>query len=243
MNHMGSNQRGLSVLDVFVEPKEYLRSVSADSHWIHAGIVVVLFMLAGIVSTYLVMHDDGLLDEHLSRLTRRQPTTMSTERFEASLERTRAVLASPAVVLYISVQSGVFRAFHLAGFWVVLGGACALAAQSVRVFGKLVLAAASATPVLLLGTVINYLLRTAFRDLSAVASLLPLVGYCGGKSLTCFVVGSVDVFCLWYLVILSLEVGALLRWSAARALFLVGASWAIVVVCSFLTDTGAGWTM
>jgi hypothetical protein len=240
---MGSDQRGLSVLDVFVEPKEYLRSVSANSHWTHAGIVVVLFMLAGVVSTYLVMHNEGLLDEYLGRLTRRQPVNMSTERFQASLERTRAVLTSPAVVLYISVQSGVFKAFHLAGFWVVLGSACTLAARSVRVFGKSVLAAASATPVLLLGTVINYLLRTAFRDLSAVASLLPLFGYCGGKSLTCFVVGSVDVFCVWYLVILSLEVGALLRWNVARALLLVGASWAIVMVCSFLTDAGAGWTL
>jgi len=96
---------------------------------------------------------------------------------------------------------------------------------------------------LMLGTVVNLLLRLAFRDLTAVAGILPVLGARGGASLAGSLIGSVDVFVIWYLAVVALGISAGTALTAGKTVSLVYVFWIAVLLCSFLLKQSAGWTM
>lgn len=240
---MNTDHHRGSVLDLFVEPAQYLDSVVSRSRWVLATMMIVCYGVLAMASTYLMLRDEGLVAEYLDRMSTRSHAEISPERLEAARERTRRALQSPGMKIYLAFRSGASKLAQMAVFWIVLGAGAALLGKSPRALKAVVLACWSATPILMLGTTVNTLLRIGLRDLNAVASLLPLVSPCGGGSLWCFLAGRVDIFVLWYLVAVALGISVILRWSSGRASLLVVSLWAAVVVCSFLTDTGAGWTL
>jgi hypothetical protein len=232
-----------SPLDILVEPRKVLAAVIAGRRWNFAAGMVVLFVCISMASTVVLLHNKGLVSDYLDAMIHTRPNGLSVERLEAARERTRLALQTPGVAILLSVRAGISKLVGLATFWIVLGGAGALAGRSRQAFAAAALLGMGATPVLTLGVTVNILLRLGFHDLNVVASLLPLVTPCGTGSLGCYIVASVDVFSLWYVLVVSVGWSEALRWAMGRTLLLVAVVWAIVTVCSFLTDTGAGWTL
>ena len=243
MSRSEEHQPTASPLDVFIEPRNFMESVITRRRWAFAGSMALLFVLVAVVSTYLVVKDETLVSAYLDRILEERPSQVSVERMEAARERTRLALQTPGIAVLVSLRLGASRLFQLTVLSLALAAGAGLAGRSTQVFPQVLLAAAASTPILTLGTAVNMLLRMAFRDLNAVASLLPLVGPCGGGTLGCFLIATVDIFALWYLVVVSLGVAVIVRWPTVKAVTVVGLLWALVVLCSFLTETGAGWTL
>jgi hypothetical protein len=231
------------LLDILVEPRQILSDVITHRSWIVVSGMMALYVLAAMFTTVLLLQDGGLVSDYLDSMMKKRPASISVERLQAARDRTRAALEMPGMSLLLGVRVGVSRTLRLCAFWIVLGTGGILTSQSWGSFPRVVLGAAASVPILTLGSLINGLSRMAFHDLNAVASLGGLLSPCGTNSLGCFALTNVDVFVLWYLGVVSIGCAVALHSTTTKALMLVVPTWALVVVCSFLTDAGAGWTL
>lgn len=241
--HIGRRNGRRVLLDILVEPRQILSDVITHKYWMVVSALMALYVLTAIFSTVLLLQDGELVSEYLDSMMKKRPESISVERLEAARDRTRAALEMPGMSLLLGVRVGVSRTLRLCAFWIVLGAGGILASQSWRSFPRVVLGAAASVPILTLGSLINGLSRMAFHDLNAVASLGGLISPCGANSFGCIALTNVDVFVIWYLGVVSIGCAVALHSTTTKASMLVVPTWALVVVCSFLTDTGAGWTL
>lgn len=239
-----TNQKGeRTVLDVFVEPRAYAAAFAKSARWGLAAVMIALFFVLTAASSWVVLQDEDLVAQYTETMMHKPPDGMARERLEEIRETTRAALAMPGMTVILSLVTSASTMLHLIMTWSVIVCGVALVMKERTALGLVVLVAAASLPILMLGRVVNLLLRLAFRDLTAVAGILPVVGARGGASLAGFLTGSIDVFVIWYLAVVAFGISASTALTAGKALILVFALWVAVLLCSFLLGQGAGWTM
>jgi len=239
-----TNQKGKeTMLDIFVEPGAYAAAFAKRARWGLACVMVVLFFALTAASSWIILQDEDLVAEYTLDMMRKPPDGMTRERLAEIRETTRAALAMPGMTVILSLATSASRTLHLMVTWSVLACGIAAVLKERTAFGPAVLVAAAALPILMLGTVVNLLLRLAFRDLTAVAGILPVLGARGGASLAGSLIGSVDVFVIWYLAVVALGISAGTALTAGKTVSLVYVFWIAVLLCSFLLKQSAGWTM
>jgi hypothetical protein len=205
--------------------------------------MVVLFFVLTAANVCIVLQDEDLVAEYTDNVLRKPPDGITPERLEEIRETTRAALAMPGMTVILGLVSSASTVVHLVITWGVIACGVALVTRARAAFGRVILIAAASLPILMLGTVVNLLLRLAFRDLTAVAGMLPVLGPHGATSVAGSLVRSVDVFVIWYLTVVAFGISASTALGIGKSLWLVFALWATVLLCSFLLGQGAGWTM
>lgn len=240
---MTNQDPNLTPLEVFIDPGGYAATIAKRSRWGLAGAMVALFFALTASSVSLVLQDEDLVADYTEKMLRRPPDGMTLERLEGIRESTRAALAMPGMTVILGLVSGAATLLHLLATWIVIACGVAIAMKTSTAFRPVILVAAASLPILMLGTIVNLLLRLAFRDLTAVAGLLPTLGARGTTSLAGSFAASVDIFVVWYLTAVAFGISASIPIRIGKALLVVFALWATVLLCSFLMGQGAGWTM
>ena len=232
-----------TVLDVFSEPNAYAAAVTRHSRWGLACAMVCLFFVLTAANVYLVLQDEDLVADYTEKVLGKPRDGITQERLEEIREATRAALGMPGMKVILGLVSSASTVLHLLATWLVIACGISLATKSRAAFGRVILVAATSLPILMLGTVVNLLLRLAFRDLTAVAGILPVLEAHGATSVAGSLATSIDVFVIWYLIVFGFGISASTAIGPGKALMLVFALWAIVLLCSLLLGQGAGWTM
>jgi hypothetical protein len=202
-----------------------------------------MFFTATAGCTYLLLHDERLVVEYLDQIIGEPPEGLTAQRLEAVREATLVALRSPGMKTILSVRAGGLVLLNVISYCVILSVIVGLVRKSLGMFRTAILLGTGATAILTLGAVINLLVRVGLQDLDAVAGVRPLIGRCVEGSVGCYVAKLVDVFTVWYLTVVGLGLSAIGKMNPIKVVLLVFSTWAVFVLCSFLTDTGAGWTM
>lgn len=232
-----------TVLDAFVEPSAYAVAVTKHSRWGLAGAMVAVFFALTAASVCVVLQDEDLVADYTEKVLGKPRDAITQERLEEIREATQAALGMPGMTIILGLVSSASTVLHLLITWLVIACGLTLVINSHVAFARVILVAAASLPILMLGRVVNLVLRLAFRDLTAVAGLLPALGAGGANSVVGSLLASVDVFVIWYLTVFAIGVSASTTVGVGKASMVVFALWATVLLCSFFLGQGAGWTM
>lgn len=203
----------------------------------------IILITALFASGLSLFSDNELVDDLLKAGSEEYESDPERQAAEDRHEAIERALERPGMATILSLRNVWVSASSLLSFgslfWILLGSITGSWAGC----GKWCGAATLSTVVLSFGTIVNTLLRLAFRRTTATVSVAFFIrGYDPGNVLH-FLGSSLDLFTLWYLALTATSASLFCKQDRRSTFLLAGGLWLVLSLCSFLSTTSFAFVL